>query len=79
MTHQKVLQALRQANYLSPRYHVVIANPPYMGGKGMNGRLKVFLQDFYPDYKSDLFSAFVVRCSELGAEHSNIGIMSPNV
>jgi hypothetical protein len=38
MTHQKVLQALRQADYLSPKYHVVIANPPYMGGKGMNGR-----------------------------------------
>jgi hypothetical protein len=36
MTHQKVLQALRQADYLSPKYHVVIANPPYMGGKGMN-------------------------------------------
>ena len=79
MTHQKVLQALRQADYLCPKYHVVIANPPYMGGKGMNGRLKVFLQDYYPDYKSDLFSAFVVRCSELGTEYSNIGIMSPNV
>jgi hypothetical protein len=38
MTHQKVLQALRQADYLSPKYHVVIANPPYMGGKGMNGK-----------------------------------------
>lgn len=30
MTHQKVLQALRQADFLSPKYHVVIANPPYM-------------------------------------------------
>ena len=37
-THQKVLQALKQADYLSPKYHVVIANPPYMGGKGMNNR-----------------------------------------
>jgi len=34
MTHQKVLQALRQAYYLSPKYHVVIANPPYMGWQG---------------------------------------------
>ncbi|WP_419641110.1 BREX-1 system adenine-specific DNA-methyltransferase PglX, partial [Thiolapillus sp.] len=78
-THDKVLQALRQADYLSPKYHVVIANPPYMGGKGMNGRLKVFLQEYYLNYKSDLFSAFVVRCSELGTERSDIGIMSPNV
>jgi len=33
VTHQKVLQALRQADYLSPKYHVVIANPPYMSAK----------------------------------------------
>ena len=37
-THEKVLRVLEQSEYLSPRYHVVIANPPYMGGKGMNGR-----------------------------------------
>ncbi len=39
LTHQKVLQVLQQADYLSPKYSVVIANPPYMGGKGMNARL----------------------------------------
>ena len=78
-THKKVQQALRQADYLSPKYHVVIANPPYMGGKGMNEPLKALLQTKYSEYKSDLFSAFVVRCSELGVEQSNIGIMSPNV
>lgn len=78
-THQKVLQALRQADYLSPKYHVVIANPPYMGGKGMNGRLGSWLKDNYTDVKSDLFSAFVVRCSELGRKAGLVGIMSPNV
>lgn len=79
MTHQKVLQALRQADYLSPKYHVVIANPPYMGGRGMNGRLASWLKDNYADVKSDLFSAFVVRCSELGKNLGQVGIMSPNV
>ncbi|NCO65436.1 MAG: BREX-1 system adenine-specific DNA-methyltransferase PglX, partial [Solirubrobacter sp.] len=33
-TNDKVLQVLKQADYLSPKYHVVVANPPYMGGKG---------------------------------------------
>ena len=32
-THDKVLQALHQAEFLSPKYHVVIANPPYMAGR----------------------------------------------
>jgi hypothetical protein len=41
-THQKVLKVLEQVDYLSPKYHVVIANPPYMGGKGMNARLSTF-------------------------------------
>ncbi|MDY0269919.1 BREX-1 system adenine-specific DNA-methyltransferase PglX [Trichloromonas sp.] len=79
MTHQKVLQALRQADYLSPKYHVVIANPPYMGGKGMNGRLAAWLKDNYTDVKSDLFSAFMVRNTELALPKGQLGFMSPFV
>ena len=60
-TPQKVLQALRQADYLSPKYHVVIANPPYMGSKGMNGRLRTWVKDNYPNSKSDLFATFIER------------------
>jgi len=29
-THEKVLRVLKQADYLSPKYHVVVANPPYI-------------------------------------------------
>jgi type II restriction/modification system DNA methylase subunit YeeA len=65
MTHQKVLQALRQADYLSPKYHVVIANPPYMGGKGMNGRLGAWVKDNYPNSKSDLMTMFMERAPKL--------------
>jgi len=79
MTHQKVLQALRQADYLSPKYHVVIANPPYMGGKGMNGRLAAWLKDNYEDVKSDLFSAFIVRNTEMTLPNGQLGFMAPFV
>ena len=58
-THKKVLKVLEQAEHLSPKYHVVIANPPYMGGKGMNARLKTFAQENYPNSKSDFFSMFI--------------------
>ena len=44
-THDRVMTVLRMADYLSPKYHVVVANPPYMGSKGMNGRLSVFAKD----------------------------------
>jgi type II restriction/modification system DNA methylase subunit YeeA len=79
MIHKKVLQALRQADYLNPKYHVVITNPPYMGGKGMNGRLSVWLKDNYPDVKSDLFSAFIVRNTEMALPKGQLGFMSPFV
>jgi len=58
---QKITKALKQVDYLSPKYHVVIANPPYMGGKGMNPRLKKFAQDNYKNSKSDTFAMFIER------------------
>lgn len=64
-THQKVLQALKQVDYLIPKYHVVVANPPYMGGKGMNAKLSAFAKDNYPDSKSDFFAMFIERGFDL--------------
>jgi len=64
-THNRVQTVLRMADYLSPKYHVVVANPPYMGGKGMNARLKAWAGKNYPDSKSDLFAMFIERGLEL--------------
>ena len=69
MTHQKVLQALRQADYLSPKYHVVIANPPYAGVKGLNNRLAAWLGEQFPFACSDLMTAFMERCRLLVVQH----------
>ena len=37
----KCKAALQFVDYLSSKYHVVIANPPYMGGRGMTSTLTV--------------------------------------
>ena len=58
-THIKVLCVLKQAEALSKRYHVVVANPPYLGGRQFNSVLKVFAQDKFGESKSDLFSMFI--------------------
>ncbi len=63
--HKDVLRVLEQAEYLSQRYQVVVANPPYMGGKGMNGRLGAWAKDNYPDSKSDTFAMFIERGLEM--------------
>jgi hypothetical protein len=60
-THLKVLQVLEQAEALTERYHVVVANPPYMGSRQLNPRAKVFGADNYPESKSDLFAMFLEK------------------
>ena len=57
----RVVAVLRMAGALSPRYHVVVANPPYMGASNSNSQLKGWLGKNYKDSKSDLFSAFLER------------------
>ncbi|MCJ7529877.1 MAG: BREX-1 system adenine-specific DNA-methyltransferase PglX [Anaerolineales bacterium] len=77
--HERVLKALRQAEYLSPHYHVVVTNPPYMGDIGMNEDLKDHLAVFFTEVKSDLFSAFIIRNIELTLPKGQLGFMSPFV
>lgn len=78
-THKKVLQVLKYAEFLTPRYHIVAANPPYMGGKGMTEEIKVFLEDLYTDVKTDLFAAFIIRNLELTYDNGRLGFMTPFV
>lgn len=75
-THQKVLKVLEQAAYLAPHYHVVVTNPPYLGGKNMNSRLKVFAEDNYPNSKSDLFAMFIERCSKMCVSRGTVAMIT---
>ena len=77
-THDKVLQVLRQVSYLSSKYHVVIANPPYMGSTSMNLRLKTWVKENYPDGKgkSDLFVAFIERNLGLAMSRGKIAMIT---
>jgi hypothetical protein len=52
---------VRQAQVLAMQFDAVVANPPYMGGKGMNPALKDYAKATFPDSKSDLFAMFMER------------------
>jgi hypothetical protein len=58
-THIKVLRVLAQAEVLTQRYHVVVANPPYMGAKQMDEPLLLFCETNYALGFADLFSCFI--------------------
>jgi type II restriction/modification system DNA methylase subunit YeeA len=71
-----VLRVLEQAEYLSQRYQVVVANPPYMGGKGMNGRLSAWAKANYPDSKADLYAMFIERNLDLVVKQGAVGMIT---
>lgn len=64
---------------LGQKYDVVVTNPPYMGASNMNPRLNDFIKNHYPDYKSDFFSAFIVRGSEMTKPEGYCGYFTPYV
>ena len=62
-------EAAELAQMLTRQYDAVITNPPYMSGSSMNPALSAFVRRHYPDSKSDLFAAFMERCTEMTAPH----------
>lgn len=54
-----LLPLVQQAQVLAMQFDAVVANPPYMGGKGMIPAFKEFAAATFPDSKSDLFAMFM--------------------
>ncbi len=54
---------MQVAEALAQKYHAVVTNTPYVGGRNMNSALLNYIVEFYPEGKADLFSAFIIRCN----------------
>ncbi len=74
-TNEKVQQVLLMSEYLSPRYQVVVANPPYMS-KGMDSDLKQFAREHFPDSKADTFAIFIERNLDLAIPNGYVGMIT---
>lgn len=73
---EKARIVLRQARALvDHEYHVVVANPPYLGSGRMVPLLKDWMAMNYPTAKSDLLTAFMARATELCAEQGQWGMI----
>lgn len=70
---------IQQAWILAQRYDAVVANPPYMGGKGMNGELKEYAKNNFQESKLDLCSMFMQHAFSLlkiGGNNAQINMHS---
>ena len=64
---------------MARKYWVTCTNPPYAGMSKMNAKLNSFVQNNYKDYKSDMFSAFVVKCSTMTQTNGCCAFLTPYV
>jgi len=60
-----IQKLLKQTKILSQRYDVIVTNPPYLGQKGMDNDLKIYLNQYYPDSKTDLSTVFMENATYL--------------
>lgn len=61
---------------LSGKYTSVVTNPPYMGQKNMNDKLKEYINNNYPISKYDLFSVFMEVCWNLLSEKTFMSMIN---
>ena len=64
---------------MARKYWVTCTNPPYAGMSKMNSRLNAYVQDNYADYKSDMFSAFIVKSSYMTLKNGFCAFLTPYV
>jgi len=72
----KIASYLNVLGILTNSYESVAANPPYMGSGNMNGELKNFLNDNYPESKSDLFAVFIERMIDFLRPEARLGCIT---
>jgi hypothetical protein len=72
----KAAHVIEQAVYLSQRYSVVVANPPYMGNANMDSHLADFAKRWFPSSKMDLFSMFIERALSFIVPLGRIGMIT---
>jgi len=61
---------------LTRKYEAIAANPPYLGQKNMNTRLKKYVYDHYPLTRTDLFAVFIEVCLNRLSNMGKLGMIN---
>ncbi|MGW6520969.1 BREX-1 system adenine-specific DNA-methyltransferase PglX [Streptomyces sp. NPDC054962] len=74
--HERARRVVLQADYLSLRFHVLVANPPYMDARNMSGLLCDFLSLHFPAGASGIDLSFALRCRSFVQAGGYIGLLT---
>lgn len=76
IVYQKIKSFIPVLLLLSCKYKSVVANPPYLGPRNMNGSLKQYIDNNYPITKSDLFAVFIEVSLHILSDSGFTGIIN---
>lgn len=75
-TQSKIMEVLHQAEFLSSRYHISVANPPYMGSGSFNSSLRAGLEGRFKITRTDLYAIFMERSIDFVVPHGFMAMVA---
>ena len=76
--NEDIIPLIKIAYIMTQKYDVVVTNPPYMGARLLNDKLRQFMAEYYADAKIDTYAVFILRCLNLKNDFGYVGMMTPN-
>ncbi|WP_420378795.1 BREX-1 system adenine-specific DNA-methyltransferase PglX [Gilvibacter sp.] len=76
LVYQKIQDYIPVLILLTQEYTSVVANPPYMGQKSMNGQLKDYVGKNYPMTKGDLMTIFMEVIPALTSDRARFSLIN---
>src|SRR5690554_955207 len=73
---EKIPSLIQQAKIMSQKYDVVCTNPPYMGHRGMNKKLKMKLKNEYRDCDKDFYAVFMKKCFNYSKQYKYVAMIT---
>lgn len=70
---------VKQAVIMSNKYDVFVTNPPYAGRRYLTKEITDYIDNHYPNVKSDIFSSFMEYSFYATKENGQMGFMTPYV
>ena len=77
-TQKSLRKLVKVARNLGQKYDAIITNPPYAGAKGLNPKLRAFINNRYAYGKYDIFAAFIMKCINLLNDEGKFSLITPN-
>lgn len=76
MFANEAYKGVQLLDLLEQKYDVVATNPPYMSNRNMNTKIKEYTKEYYKSSNSDLYSAFIERCTDFSEKNGFVSMIT---